>query len=236
MYMMLIDTSRCISCRACQVACKMWHALPPENNNDPRTDLTGTTFTLVRETEGIIKVKDAKTAVVRERLVRLFFKDQCRHCVSPRCMYACPKKAIKRERCGAVVVDQTLCKPDECAVVNPWGKKYPCLEKCWYHILRLDPVKNTMRKCDFCFDRIRERKDGSPRATACADACPSGAIYFDTAKKVLAEAKKRLVTVQKRYPDARIGGFHATPRVRWILLGRSALYGLDTIDRYTSDK
>ena len=227
MYMMLVDTSRCISCRACQVACKMWHALPAETNNEPRTDLTGTTFTLVKETEAEVKRKLMKNGdpvpVVENKMMRLFFKDQCRHCVAPKCKAACPNKAISREASGAVVVNADLCNPTLC--VDIWGN-YPCKLRCPYHILRLDTTLNKMRKCDFCFDRIRERKFGSTRATACADACPSGAIYFGTVKEVVSEAAKRLAKIKNRYPDARLGGFVNSTRVRWILAGTPSLYGL----------
>jgi formate dehydrogenase iron-sulfur subunit len=213
----------------------MWHNLPAETDNEPRTGLTGTTFTLVKETEAEVKrkYKEYDAEVVKEKLTRLFFKDQCRHCRAPRCKYACPKKAITIDSgTGAVVIDQAKCDPGlitegGCATESSWGvKKYPCVERCWYHIPHLDAVKNKMRKCDFCYDRIRERKDGSPRATTCADACPSGAIFFGTPKEVNAEATARLAKVKTRYPDARIGGFVATPLVKWILLGAPKLYGL----------
>jgi len=231
MYMMLVDTSRCISCRACQVACKMWHALPPEENNEPRTDLTGTTFTLVKETEAEVKRKLMKLDLVtlhdvdveQNKSMRLFFKDQCRHCVAPKCKVACPQKAITRESSGAVVINEDLCNPTLC--VNSFGK-YPCVMKCPYHIPRLDPVKTKMKKCDFCFDRIRERKAGSLRATTCADACPTGAIFFGTVKEVASETTKRLAKIKNRYPDARLGGFVNSTRVRWILAGKPSLYGL----------
>lgn len=230
MYGMLIDTSRCISCRACQVACKNWHALPAETDNAPRTDLTGTTFTFVKESEAEVnrKLKVSDVEVVKTKLTRLFFKDQCRHCRAPRCKYACPKTAITIEwGTGAVVIDQTKCDPDSCAITTSLGlKRYPCVERCPYHIPHLDTARNKMRKCDFCYDRIRERKDGSPRATSCADACPSGAIFFGTSTEVNAEATARLAKVKVRYPDARIGGFVFTPQVKWILLGTPTLYGL----------
>ena len=228
MYMMLVDTSRCISCRACQVACKKWHVLPPEENDEPRTELTGTTYTLVKETEGVVKrkLKVAGLEVVQPKLARLFFKDQCRQCVAARCRLACPLKAITRERSGAIVIDPSKCDPDTCGVTK-WGiTKYPCVERCPYHLPRLDTEKNKMRKCDFCYDRIAEIRDGSPRTTSCADACPSGAIFFGTVKQVTTEAKARLIKVKQRYPDARLGGYVNSTRVRWILIGNPALYGL----------
>lgn len=244
MYMMLIDTSRCISCRACQVACKHWHALPPETNNEPRTGFTGTTFTLVKETEAELnrKLKVNGVEVVQPKLMRLFFKDQCRHCVGAKCRLACRDAwrtlghtekedemkdgAIVREKTGAVVIDKTKCDPATCVINSTWGNKYPCVERCPYHAPRIDPVINKMRKCDFCYDRIAEIKEGSPRTTACADACPSGAIFFGEVNKVLAEAKARLAKVKTRYPGAKMGGYVNSTRVRWILVGDPALYGL----------
>jgi formate dehydrogenase iron-sulfur subunit len=208
-YMLLIDTSRCIACRACQVACKLWHALPPEGNIEPRLDLTGTTFTLVRETEEDVDGK----------LRRLFFKDQCRHCARPRCKEACPLGAIVTEQTGAVVITD-ICNPDLC--VTPSGET-PCELKCPYDIPRLDWTRNKFRKCDLCYDRIR---DGSGRGTACADACVSEAIFFGTAEEVEAEARTRLEKLKARYPNANLGGASSNGRVKWILIGDPDFYGL----------
>ena len=106
--MMLIDTSRCISCRACQVACKMWHALPPETDNDPRTDLTGTTLTLVKEFE----------AEVGGKIRRLFFKDQCRHCDNAPCIESCEEKALFKNQDGVVIINN-----NKSAIISSGGLK-----------------------------------------------------------------------------------------------------------------
>lgn len=216
--MLLIDTSRCIECRACQVACKMWHALPPKwDGNIPpeidtalRLDLTGTTYTLVKETE----------AEVYGRLRRLFFKDQCRHCQSPCCMKACPVSgAIVQEPSGAVVFTEN-CNPSKC-------KTRPCEKKCPFNIPRFNPDINKEKKCDFCYDRI---SDDSSRATSCADACPSEAISFGIESEVEAKAAERLNSVKARYPDAQL----YNPRnghVEWLLIGNPALYGLREFGR-----
>jgi len=208
--MMLIDTSRCISCRACQVACKMWHALPPEENNEPRTDLTGTTLTIVKESE----------AEVGGKIRRLFFKDQCRHCEDPWCIKACPRDAIKKLSNGAIKIRGYLCKPNKCTV----GEPKSCQAACPYNIPRIDTAKNKATKCNLCHDRYM---DGSGRKTACADACPTGAIFFGKDTKVLEEANKRLAKLKTRYPNANIGGAPDGPsHVIWLFTEDHALYGL----------
>jgi formate dehydrogenase iron-sulfur subunit len=208
-YMLLIDSSRCIACRACQVACKVWHVLAPENNNEPRLDLTGTTFTLVKETE----------AEIEGRLRRLFFKDQCRHCERPRCKEACPLNAIVQEKSGAVVITDK-CNPDRCLLSSG---RHPCELNCPYNIPHHDEEKNKFRKCDLCYDRI---SDGSGRGTSCADACPSDAIFFGTVKEVQNEAKNRLKKLKTKYPEANLAGSSSTGHVKWLLIGSPDLYDL----------
>jgi len=217
--MMLIDTSRCISCRACQVACKMWHALPPEEDSKPRKDLTGTTLTLVREIE----------AEVGGRIRRLFFKMQCRHCEDPRCKLACPLKAIKKLKNGAVVINPDICNPLLCSD-EPLYLERPCQRHCMFKntdhrgIPRFH-YEETMRKCDLCYDRIR---DGSGRKTACANACPTGAIVFGSEDNVWGVANRRLKKAKKRYPNANVGGLVAGPsHVIWLLTQNLALYGVE---------
>jgi formate dehydrogenase iron-sulfur subunit len=211
---MLIDTSKCISCRACQVACKMWHKLPPENNNEPRTDLTGTTLTIVREFE----------VEARGKIRRLFFKDQCRHCDSPACAGGCPLHAIiKHQPTGIVAINPNTCNPDRC-YTYPYGKK-TCERVCPYNIPRIDPARNKATKCDLCYDRVL---DGSRRKTACADACPTGAIIVgDVDTVVRPYVYMRLPIVRARYPNAIIGGSpKGSSHVYWLLTEDPALYGL----------
>lgn len=213
--MLLIDTSRCIECRACQVACKKWHDLPPkwdgdiapEIDTELRLDMIGTTYTLVKETE----------SELYGRIRRLFFKDQCRHCQSPNCMKSCPVTgAIVQEASGAVVITDQ-CNTRLC-------KKQPCLKSCPFSVPRVNTDLRKATKCDFCYDRI---SDGSGRATACADSCPSEAIIFGDANEVQAEAAARLNRVKTRYPDAEIY-YPQKGHVEWLLIGSSSVYGLKT--------
>lgn len=239
---LLIDTSVCISCRACQVACKKWHKLPPiwekdcppnympdntppEISSDLRTDLTGTTYTLVREKEAMVRRKYNKlngsswVQEIKPKLTRLFFKDQCHHCINPFCMGACPLKAIKKETTGAVVITD-LCDTTLCPTLS--DGKHPCEIACPYHIPRINEEKKKATKCDLCYDRIG---DGSKRKTSCAEACPADAVTFGGYKKISDLAVKRLNKAKKRYPDANL--YQPYPsRVWWILVDKKEKYGL----------
>ncbi|MFZ3138335.1 MAG: hypothetical protein WA126_13205 [Thermodesulfovibrionales bacterium] len=102
--MMLIDTSRCIGCKACQVACKQWHSLPAEATsfNGSYTNppaLSKSTLTFVKFSE----------TLVNSKLRFLFFKKQCLHCNQARCLIRCPKGGDKMS--GGLVVFNNNCKP-----------------------------------------------------------------------------------------------------------------------------
>lgn len=227
--MMLIDTSICMACRGCQVACKDWHQLPAETTAFAGTyenplDLSGITYTRVRfnEVAGLTTLK---------YLEWLFFKDQCRHCVKPKCQMACPiPGAIVVEPSGAVVITND-CDPTICVT-------RPCEWKCPYDIPRLNEEVKKEKKCDFCFDRIADGK-----APICAKTCPPGAITFGDASYVQGVANDRLAEVRAEYPAANIypdgvmggggkgggvmgGGKGAGTRVRWLLVDGTSAYGI----------
>ena len=218
--MMLIDTSKCIACKACQVSCKSWHQLPAEDTSftgsyENPPDLSGDTYTRVTFTE-----------VASDKW--LFFKDQCRHCGGGKapCQKACPVSgAIVRESSGAIVITDK-CDPSRCG-----GR--PCEDACPYDIPRYNAELNKERKCDFCFDRIAD--GGVPN---CALTCPPGAITFGDAGYVQGVANARLSEILARYPNANIypnghggrmggggGGGHGT-HVIWLLIDDPSKYGI----------
>lgn len=113
--MMLIDTSKCMACKACQVSCKAWHQLPAEDTSftgsyENPPDLSVNTFTRVRFEE----VLDSQPFKFMEWL---FFKEQCRHCkggMGAPCQRACPVPgAIVSEAGGAIVITDK-CNPNRC--------------------------------------------------------------------------------------------------------------------------
>lgn len=179
----LIDTTICTACRACQVACKQWHDLPAEKTTNiggfqnPQ-DLSSDTYKLVRMTEEVID----------GRLQWLFFPDQCRHCVDAPCLEtAFDENAIYRdEATGAILYTQRTRDLDPDEIIG----------SCPYNIPR-KALDGTLAKCDMCNDRVH-----NGLKPACVTACPTGAMQFGDREEILAMAKDRLAKVQQKFPKA----------------------------------
>ena len=223
--MMLIDSSICMACKACQVSCKAWHQQPAEDTSFTGTyenpaDLSVDTYTRVRFNE--VLVSDPY-----KYMEWLFFKDQCRHCIGMMggapCQRACPVPgAIVTEAGGAIVITDA-CNPSSCS--------RQCEDACPYDIPRNDGGKE--KKCDFCYDRIEDGK-----VPNCAETCPPGAITFGSAGYVQGVANARLSELLARYPNANIypqggmggggkeGGGGARTRVIWLLIDDPSAYGI----------
>ena len=229
--MMFIDTSKCIACKACQVACKQWHSLPAETTSftgsyqNPPDFSSGKTLTYVKFTEHVDYYG---------KLRWLFFKNQCRHCLRPKCSQRNPK-GVKRLKNGIVLFN------DGCTWQNV---RLTLKEKKYYDWKNLDdPAKKPIAielfvnscpflvpgyseelqrfvKCDFCFDRINGGK-----TTACELTCPVGAIKTGDPKVLAKEATARYREVRSEYPDACLhnGGFGKTSVV-FLLTERPGNY------------
>jgi formate dehydrogenase iron-sulfur subunit len=180
-----IDTTLCMACRGCQVACKQWHDLPAEKTVNRGTyqnpaDLSFVTYKLVRFEE----------VVVGGKLKWLFFPDQCRHCLEPPCQMTAddPKAIFTDAATGAVLYTANTKNVDAQAVVD----------SCPYNIPR--PSKDgTVAKCDMCIDRVE-----NGLLPACVKTCPTGAMNFGDRKEILAMAKKRLAAVKKTNRKAKL--------------------------------
>jgi formate dehydrogenase iron-sulfur subunit len=191
----VIDTSKCIGCKACQVACQQWHSLTAEDTTFTGTytnppELSGVNLTLIKyfETESAGQVKFH------------FVTDRCRHCEEPQCKKACPLKAIKRQKNGIVKIVPEICNPFECVTPAHFSDPRPCQAACPFKsmfdgaigIPRKDYVKDgspvttgKMMKCDFCYNRFGAQGNalGLPigdfantRKPACEVTCAPGAI------------------------------------------------------------
>jgi formate dehydrogenase iron-sulfur subunit len=202
----LIDTSKCIACKACQVACKQWNDLPAEkttnvgSHQNPQ-DLSAVTWTLVRMNE-----------VERGgKLKWLFFKDQCRHCVEPPCQMgaAVPGSIYKDEDTGAVIYTER--------------SKYENFDDigCPYNIPRQDKNTGQMAKCTMCVDRVKN--DLLP---ACVKACPAGAVNFGDRGEMQALAKDRLNAVRTNHKDAFLVDDMEEVSVFYLLTEKEELYGM----------
>jgi formate dehydrogenase iron-sulfur subunit len=180
-----IDTSLCMACKGCQVACKQWHDLPAEKTVNRGTyqnpaDLSFVTYKLVRFNETFIDGK----------LKWLFFPDQCRHCLEPPCeMTAEDPGAIFRDPATGAVLFTANSKDIDTQEV---------IEACPYNIPRT-ARDGTLAKCDMCNDRVR-----NGLLPACVKTCPAGAMNFGDRDEILVMAKNRLATVKKTYPKAKL--------------------------------
>lgn len=178
-----VDTSVCIGCRGCQVACKQWNNLPAEATTNRGTyqnpeDLSAVTFKLVR----------MKEVEIDGELKWLFFPDGCRHCVDPPCLGAADNRSaiFKDDFTGAVIY-----------TANTRQLNAETIQMiCPYNIPRR-AKSGGLAKCDMCYDRIINGQEPT-----CVKTCPTGAMNFGDRKDMLALADKRLQTLKRRYPKA----------------------------------
>jgi formate dehydrogenase iron-sulfur subunit len=184
-----IDTSRCTACRGCQIACKEWNGLPPNqtkqrgSHQNPE-DLNPNNYKLVRFSEYL----DGTT------IRWVFFPDQCRHCQDPPCIAvggALVEGAMFQDpQTGAVVYTEKTSQISEQDFEE-------IREACPYNIPRRNPTTGQISKCTMCFDRISHGL-----VPSCVKACPTGAMNFGDYENMLALAKSRLETLQKTYPKS----------------------------------
>jgi len=189
---MLIDTTRCIGCRSCQVACKSWNCLPGvpavfSEGSNPRY-LSSNTYTRVIFRE-----------VVRPEggMGWYFVKRQCMHCNDPACESVCPVGALRKNEDGPVTYDDSKCI----------GCRY-CLMACPFQIPKYqwESAVPLVRKCTFCADRL-----AIGLSPACAATCPTQALLFGERSDLLTDARQRIEArpdkyVRHFYGETTVGG------------------------------
>jgi len=207
----LIDVSRCIGCKACQVACMEWNDVRDDvglNHGvyDNPIDLTDRSWTVMRFYEEELPDKGLQWLIV---------KDGCLHCEDPGCLRACPAPgAIVQYSNGIVDFQQ-----DQCI-----GCGY-CQSGCPFNIPRYSLKDDKAYKCTLCSDRVAVGLE-----PACIKACPTQALTFgskedmkDLAAERIGELKERGFEKASIYDPAGVGGTH----VMYVLPhGDPALYRL----------
>lgn len=187
----LIDVSKCIGCRSCQIACKQWNELSAvssmnSGNYQNPPDLQANTWTLVRFQE----ISDRNEAVKW-----LFRKDGCMHCTDATCVNLCPAGARFRLESGAIGTDDEKCVGcQSCVVACPFGKP------------RYSEETHKAYKCKLCNERTQ--KNLPP---ACVKACPTGALMFGEKTEMLKLAYNRVKELggdASLYGDKFFGGTH----------------------------
>jgi formate dehydrogenase iron-sulfur subunit len=192
----LIDVSKCIGCKACQVACMEWNdtrdAIGTNHGvYDNPTDLTENSWTVMRFAE--VELEQGKL----EWLIR---KDGCMHCAEPGCLKACPAPgAVVQYSNGIVDFHEENCI----------GCGY-CITGCPFNIPRLSKKDSKVYKCTLCSDRVAVGLE-----PACAKTCPTGAIVFGTKEDMIRHAEERVVDLKGRgfakagiYDPQGVGGTH----------------------------
>jgi formate dehydrogenase iron-sulfur subunit len=192
----LIDISKCIGCKACQVACMQWNDLRDEIGTtvgvyDNPVDLTDQSWTVMRFAE--YQNPDGKL----EWLIR---KDGCMHCEDPGCLKACPAPgAIVKYGNGIVDFNSSNCI----------GCGY-CVAGCPFNIPRISKKDNKAYKCSLCSDRVSVGLE-----PACVKTCPTGAIQFGAKEDMVVRGAKRVNDLKERgyqqaalYDPAGVGGTH----------------------------
>jgi len=193
----LIDTSKCIGCKACQVACSEWNELRDEvgtshGTYDNPIDLTAESWTVMKFAE--YENPDSGNL---EWLIR---KDGCMHCADPGCLKACPSPgAIVKYANGIVDFNQ-----DHCI-----GCGY-CITGCPFDIPRISEKDKKAYKCTLCSDRVSVGLE-----PACVKTCPTGAIVFGSKEDMKDHAAGRIADLKERgfdqaglYDPDGVGGTH----------------------------
>ncbi len=179
---MLIDTTKCVLCRSCQVECQKFYV---EDGRIKDTPFPGTSITPELDIYHYV-VLQVKQVQQGERTRIVGVSKRCMHCLNPACVSVCPVGALNKEENGAVVWDTTKCI----------GCRY-CQNACPFDIPKFEweepwPI---VSKCIFCNDR----KVANGENPICADACPTQAIRFGDRDELLALAKERISDNPDRY-------------------------------------
>lgn len=207
------DTSVCIGCKACEVACKEWNDVPDDGldflgwSYDNTGALGADTWRHVAFVE-----KPAGTAGVRW----LMSSDVCKHCTHAACLDVCPTGALFRTEFDTVVVQQDVCN----------GCGY-CVPACPFGVIDRREPDGRVWKCTLCYDRLK-----SDLEPACAKACPTKSIEFGPLDELRERAAGRLGVLREAgVAEARlygadeadgVGGFGAF----FLLLDEPEVYGL----------
>ena len=213
------DTSICIGCKACEVACKEWNAVP-----DDGYELLGMSFDNTgmlganswRHVAFIEQTKPTGVETARGDMRWLMSSDVCKHCTHAGCLDVCPTGSLFRTEFGTVVVQEDVCN----------GCGY-CVPACPYGVIDRRPDDGRVWKCTLCYDRI-----GDGLEPACAKACPTDSIQFGPLDELRERARGRVQDlVEAGVKEARLYGDDPNDGVGgagafFLLLDEPEVYGL----------
>ena len=206
----LVDTTKCIGCRACQVACKQWNNREGEQTELPSGEMGfQNPATLSAKTYTLISFHELPNEKAPGGLDYIFTMHRCLHCLEPACASACPTTALKRQPDGPVTYEASKCIGCRyCIWACPWG--VPTAE--W------DSLAPKIQKCTHCADRLEQplpvARNGQALGAdegnsflanivvpACVKACPADALRFGAREEMLEEARSRISNRPDKYID-----------------------------------
>jgi formate dehydrogenase iron-sulfur subunit len=213
------DTTTCIGCKACEVACKQWNDLPSDGGTfrkggsyDHTGELGARTWRHVRfveladsptkpidfATDGVDLVAAAEQYEVPVNGFGdwVFMSDVCKHCTHAGCLDACPTGALIRTEFDTVVLQPDVCN----------GCGY-CVPSCPFGVVDRDPDDGRAAKCTLCYDRLEDGLE-----PACAKSCPTDSIQFGPYDELLDVAARRVSALHERGVEgAYLYGAHDAP-------------------------
>jgi formate dehydrogenase beta subunit len=214
----LFDTTKCIACRACQIACKQWNELESEHTSNEGTyenptDLSPQTWLTIKFNE-----------IQRQgKIDWLFSRRSCMHCTDAACVKVCPTGALYHHELGMVAYNKDICS----------GCGY-CIEFCPFDVPR--STRNLLTgaakidKCTMCTSPGLDRNT-TGYEPACVATCPTNALTYGDRNTLLAEAKERVTQLQSKgftnsylYGERELNGLH----VLYILDDSPEKFGLPT--------
>ncbi len=221
---MFVDTSVCIGCKACQVACKQWNELGEEPSHfeyeaglpSKPINFTGDSY----NNTGSLSAYDWREvkfieqgSVLAGNMAWLMMSDSCKHCTHAGCLEACPTHAIVRTDLGNVIVQQDVCN----------GCR-DCIAACPFDVISFNHQTGKVNKCTLCNDRIHNGLE-----TACAKVCPTDSIVYGDVDALRTQAAARVQALKRQgfnkahiYGDTDIlGGLN----VFYLLLDEPEVYG-----------
>lgn len=182
-YGFFTDTSLCIGCKACEVACKEWNTLPADalgltgHSYDNTRHLSATTWRHVSFAEKVSTDQGERATNLQPFQSHwLMMSDVCKHCSPAPCLEACPTGALFRTEFDTVVVQQDICN----------GCGY-CVPACPFGVVDLNLHDGKAHKCTFCYDRLKGGLE-----PACAKACPTDSIQFGEVSVLQERARDRV--------------------------------------------
>jgi formate dehydrogenase iron-sulfur subunit len=218
------DTSVCIGCKACEVACKEWNEVPEDGlqwlgrSHDNSGGLGADTWRHVAFIEQRAPLGGHAANFQREDgdFRWLMSSDVCKHCTHAACLDVCPTGAIFRTEFGTVVVQADICN----------GCGY-CVPACPYGVLDKREGDGRIFKCTLCYDRLKVGEE-----PACAKACPTDSIQFGPLEELRARASGRVEALHAAgVLEARLYGHDPADGVGgdgafFLLLDEPEVYGL----------